>query len=180
MGSPKALLRLSGRTFLGRAAAALRGGGVERTVAVVAAGAPRVQDEAEAAASSVVVNHAPDRGMLSSLLLGLDAAEAMGADAVLIHPVDHPLVAVETVQRVVQALHAGARIAVPSHEGRRGHPGGFARGAWDALRGAPAEEGARAVLTAHPEWITHVVGDPGCVRGVNTPGEYARLCDEFG
>jgi hypothetical protein len=35
--------------------------------------------------------------------------------------------------------------------------------------------GARAVFSAHPDWITHVEGDPGCVAGVDTPGDYERL-----
>src|SRR5688572_15284581 len=62
---------------------------------------------------------------------------------------------------VAGALAEGALIAVPSHGGRRGHPGGFARAAWAALRAAPAAAGARAVLAAHPEWVVHVTGDAG-------------------
>jgi molybdenum cofactor cytidylyltransferase len=88
--------------------------------------------------------------------------------------VDHPLVAAETVARVLEALRGGARIAVPSHAGRRGHPGGFAAAAWPALRAAPAESGARAVLAAHPDWIVHVTGDPGCIAGIDTPEDHLR------
>ena len=39
-------------------------------------------------------------------------------------------------------------------------PGGFARGAWAALRAAPPSEGARFVLASHPDWIVHVDGRP--------------------
>jgi molybdenum cofactor cytidylyltransferase len=101
-------------------------------------------------------------------------AESRGAEAVLLHPVDHPLTAGDTVDRVVRALEDGALIAVPSHEQRRGHPGGFARAAWPALRAAPPEHGARAVLAAHPEWVVHVAGDPLCVVGIDTPADYER------
>jgi len=62
-----------------------------------------------------------------------------------------------------------------SYEGRRGHPAGFARTAWSALRLAPPDEGARAVLAAHPDWIVHVEGGPGCRAGINTPEDYRRL-----
>jgi molybdenum cofactor cytidylyltransferase len=113
--------------------------------------------------------------MLGSVVAGLDAAAADGADAVLLHPVDHPLVEEATVDRVVEALRAGARIAVPSFEGRRGHPGGFARGAWAAVRSAPPSEGARAVLASHPQWVVHVEGGPGCVAGIDTVEDYRRL-----
>ncbi len=176
-GGPKALLRIGGATFLERAFALLSGRpGVDRVVLVLGSEAPRVRAEAGIPdAALVVVNEAWERGMLGSVVAGLDAAAADGADAVLLHPVDHPLVEEATVDRVVEALRAGARIAVPSFEGRRGHPGGFARGAWAAVRAAPPSEGARAVLASHPEWIVHVEGGPGCVAGIDTVEDYRRL-----
>jgi molybdenum cofactor cytidylyltransferase len=176
-GGPKASLRIGAATFLDRvfALAAARPG-VGRVVVVLGHDAARVRAEAALpAAALVIVTEAWEDGMLGSVMAGLDAAEADGADAVLLHPVDHPLVDEATVDRVIGALRAGARIAVPSYEGRRGHPGGFARGAWAALRAAPPSEGARFVLASHPEWIVHVEGDPGCVAGIDTPEDYRRL-----
>jgi len=135
-----------------------------------------VQREAGAPPSTVfAVNERAGEGMLTSIWRALDEADAAGADAVLLHPVDHPLVEAATIDRVLGALEAGSVIAVPSRDGRRGHPGGFARAAWPALRDAPADAGARAVLAAHPEWITHVPGGPGCLAGIDTPADYERL-----
>jgi CTP:molybdopterin cytidylyltransferase MocA len=178
MGGPKALLRIEADTFLARAARLVARPGVSAVLAVVGHDADRVAAEAALPDGVALVrNGRPEDGMLSSLLCGLDAAEARGADAVLVHPVDHPLVAAETVDRVVAALAGGAWIAVPSFGGRRGHPGGFARPAWAALRAADRGQGARAVLQEHPDWIVHVPGDPGCVAGVNDPGDYRRLVE---
>jgi nicotine blue oxidoreductase len=176
MGGPKALLRVGGQSFLARAADLLRRPGVAEVVAVLGADADRVRDRAGlASAVGIVVNRAArEGGMLSSVVAGLDEAQARGAEAVLLHPVDHPLTAPGTVDAVVAALRAGAPIAVPSHDGRRGHPTGFAAQTWDALRAAPRTEGARAVLAAHPEWIVHVAGDAGCRQGINTPADYER------
>ena len=64
---------------------------------------------------------------------------------------------------------------MPSHDGRRGHPAGFARPAWEALRGAAPDEGARAVLARHPEWIEHVPAGEECLLGVNTNEDYERM-----
>ncbi|HUG52983.1 MAG TPA: NTP transferase domain-containing protein [Vicinamibacteria bacterium] len=176
MGGPKALLAVEGETFLARLARRLRRPGVAGVVAVLGHQAARVARESGLPPGvEVVVNARYMDGMLTSILAGLDAAEAAGAGAVLLHPVDHPLVEPETIDRVVAALREGAPIAVPSHGGRRGHPGGFARATWDALRAAPAERGARAVLGQHPEWVRHVEGGPGCRAGVNTPEDYRRL-----
>jgi molybdenum cofactor cytidylyltransferase len=176
MGGPKALLQVGGQSFLARAADLLRRPGVAEVVAVLGPDADRVRDQAGLpAAVGIVVNPgAREGGMLSSVVAGLDEAQARGAEAVLLHPVDHPLTASGTVDAVVAALCAGAPIAVPSHDGRRGHPAGFAASTWDALRAAPRTEGARAVLAAHPEWIVHVAGDAGCRQGINTPADYRR------
>jgi nicotine blue oxidoreductase len=175
MGGPKALLRVGGESFLARCVRGLSRPGVGPVLAVVGHQAERVAAEAGLPAGvSVVVNPRYREGMLSSILCGLDAAQRQGAEAVLLHPVDHPLLTPETVDAVLAALLAGAVIAVPSHGGRRGHPGGFARSAWAALRAAPPEQGARAVLAAHPDWIVHLPGDPSCLAGIDTPADFER------
>ena len=176
LGGAKALLRAHGLTFLEACLRALDRPGVVARVVVTGHDAERVAAALPAAPGvTAVLNERYRAGMLSSVLRGLEAAEALQADAVLLHPVDHPQVEPDTVDRVLAALAGGARVAVPSHGGRRGHPGGFARSAWDALRAAPPEEGARAVLRAHPDWIVHVPGGPGSVRGVNTPADLEGL-----
>jgi len=176
MGGPKALLALEGETFLAGVARRLRRPGVERVTAVIGHEAERVRREAALPADVVTIMnpHYAD-GMLTSILAGLEDADAAGADAVLVHPVDHPLVDAETVDAVIAALRHGAIIAVPSHGGRRGHPGGFARPAWATLRAAAPDEGARGVLARHPEWSVHVPAGEECVLGVNTPEDYERL-----
>jgi CTP:molybdopterin cytidylyltransferase MocA len=176
MGGPKALLRAGGVTFVEACLRALDRPGVVARVVVTGHQAERVAAAVPAASNVTIARNEGYRaGMLSSVLRGLEAAEALGADALLLHPVDHPQVEPETVDRVLDALAGGAPVAVPSHAGRRGHPGGFARLTWDALRAAPPNEGARAVLSAHPDWIVHVPGGPGSVRGVNTPDDLERL-----
>jgi len=176
IGGPKALLALEGSSFLQRSVALVSRPGVEAVYVVLGHEAERVGREAGPLdPARIVVNPRYESGMLSSLLVGLEAAEAGGAEAVLIHPVDHPRVALATVDAVLASLRSGARIAVPSWSNRRGHPAGFARETWPALHAAPADRGAREVLALHPEWIEHVPGDAGCVAGVNTPDDYERI-----
>jgi CTP:molybdopterin cytidylyltransferase MocA len=144
--------------------------------AVIGYEADRIRRKAALAPDvTTIVNPRYADGMLTSILAGLEDADAAGADAVLVHPVDHPLVEAATVDAVVAALAQGATIAVPSHGGRRGHPAGFARSAWAALRAADPKEGARGVLARHPEWIEHVPAGEECLLGVNTPEDYERL-----
>ena len=79
-----------------------------------------------------------------------------------------------TIDAVVAALSRGREIAVPSHAGRRGHPAGFARSCWPALRAAPLDGGARTVLAAHPDCVVHVPAGPDCLVDVDTPGDLER------
>ncbi len=180
IGGPKALLRIGGETFLARCSRLLLRPGLERLVVVLGHEAERVCAFGGLPPAALRVVNAGYRegGMLSSILRGLDAAEAIGAEAALIHPVDHPLVTELTVARVLEALAAGAAIAAPACAGRRGHPGGFARSTWPLLRKAPAQQGARAVLRSHAELIVHVDGDAGSIAGIDTRADYERLVGE--
>lgn len=175
IGGCKALLAPDGRSFLARCAERLLRPGVVGVVAVTGAEAEAV---ARAAASlpdvECVANPHPEKGMLGSLLVGLARAESRGAEAVLVHPVDHPLVEPATVARVVAALGDGAAIAVPSVGRRRGHPGGFASTVWPDLRQASPERGAREVLTRRAREVVHVDADPGCRIGIDTPEDYRQ------
>jgi CTP:molybdopterin cytidylyltransferase MocA len=175
MGGAKALLSLGETTFLAHACRLFTRPGVASVVAVLGAEAERVRAEAGLPTGlAVVVNERWREGMLSSVWSGLDAAEAVAADAVLLHPVDHPLVQPATIDRVIEALSASAAIAVPVWDGRRGHPGGFSRSVFAELRAASPDRGARAVLAADPARVVHVAGDAGCVVGIDTPADYER------
>jgi len=173
IGGPKALLRLGEETFLERGLRLFSRPDLAGVVGVVGAEAQRVVERTRLPVGArLVVNDRWPEGMLTSVWAGLDVARDAGADAVLLHPVDHPVVLPETVGHVLAALHEGAFVAVPSWAGRRGHPGGFSPEACRALRTAPLERGAREVLAANRERVIHVPGDPGCLRGVNTAEDY--------
>jgi CTP:molybdopterin cytidylyltransferase MocA len=170
MGGPKALLVLGGRRFLEAALSSFDRADVAARIVVLGAEAGRVAAAAcLPPGTTVVVNDRYAEGMLTSVWAGLDAAEQLGADAVLLHPVDNPVVAEATVSAVLHGLAQGAIIAIPSHAGRRGHPAGFARPAWSALRAAPLAGGARTVLALRPEWVVHVPAGPDCLVDIDTP-----------
>ena len=170
MGEPKALARLGERTFLEAAIAIFDREDVAARIVVLGAQAKRAEGATRlGAGTQVVLNERYAEGMLTSVWAGLDAAERLGADAVLLHPVDNPLAQPATVSAVLAALARGAVIAVPSHGGRRGHPAAFTRLAWPALRKAPLAGGARRVLAEHVDWVVHVPAGPDCLVDLDTP-----------
>ena len=170
MRGPKALVPLRDGTFASAAVGCFERADIVARVVVLGAQAERVAKGAGLPPGvSLVVNARWAEGMLTSVWAGLDAAEPLAVDAVLVHPVDNPLVTEATVTAVLEALAQGAIIAVPSHAGRRGHPAGFARAAWPALRAAALDAGARSVLAQRPEWVVHVPAGADCLVDIDTP-----------
>ncbi|MBA1203281.1 nucleotidyltransferase family protein [Pseudomonas capeferrum] len=109
-------------------------------------------------------------GMGHSLASGIEALDQHSkANAVAIFLGDMPWIADETLARLF--AEAGAeRIVVPVHQGQPGHPVIFGRRFWPELRRLTGDEGARAVVKAHPNAVIRVeVSDPGVLRDVDVP-----------
>lgn len=185
-GVAKAVLRLrDGRTYLEAVRDAARAGGIRALVVVV--GPPHAsitRDDADRLGLPIATNRDPTRGMASSVAVGfrwaLDHADDHRFG--LLWPVDHPLVSPTTVQTII--AHASVDgVAIPTYEGRGGHPSAFGRTLWPALCAcASAARGARTVideLCAAPggrERLARVaVADRGVVADVDTPEQRATI-----
>jgi CTP:molybdopterin cytidylyltransferase MocA len=179
MGSPKALLDADGPTFLDRVVKSLLQGGCEAVVAVVREDPGPVAAAARQAGARVVVNPEPDHpdrgGPVSSVRTALRELPADAGGAVLL-PVDHPLVAPETVVSLLAAhRNATPPAAVPTLSGRRGHPVVVDRALFDELGEEGLDEGVRTVLRRHEEAVVEVaVSDRGILKDVDTLADYRR------
>jgi molybdenum cofactor cytidylyltransferase len=177
MGRPKALLPATraGETFIERLVGTLIAGGVDDVVVVAGEFAPAMRTRLGFRAR-VVVNDNVDRGQLSSILVGLDVVDHPGVLAVMIAPVDQPLVSETTVRALAEAWRRSrAPIVRPVQEGRHGHPVIFDRAVFDELRAADLSTGARAVVQAHAENLVEIaVDDDGAFADIDTPADYER------
>lgn len=156
------------RTFVETIVATLETAGVSTVRVVVAPGR-------ETGCFKDVVNPDPAAGMLSSLLCGLRALPP-GLEAVVVWPVDHPLVERDTVVSMIDAFrNRQAPIVVPTHDGRRGHPVLFAARVLHELFTADVTRGAAAVVHAHEDRLELAVADRGVLHDIDTPEDYARV-----
>lgn len=170
MGRPKATLTAGpgGRTFVGAILETLVAAGVSDVRVVVAPGSPALTEGG-------IANPDPSAGMLSSVQCGLRAF-GQPPDAVLVWPVDHPLVKAESLAAMIAAYREhDAPVVVPTYGGRRGHPVLFAARLIPELMGADPSRGAREVVHAHDDRIELETDDPGVVEDIDTPEDYARL-----
>lgn len=182
MGSPKAWLDAGGQPFVVRLLGSLRTAGVARCLVVAPVHDAAMQAVCDAHAAELLVNPDPERGMLSSIHIGLRALRTGGAtapavDALFVAPVDCPRVQPQTLALLIAQFAAThAPIVVPSHGGRRGHPVLFAARLFDELLQAPLDVGARAVVRAHTADRLEVpVDDAAVLDDVDTPEDWARL-----
>lgn len=168
MGRPKAEVMVDGARLLDRAVTAAREGGCARVIAVVREGTSVLD-------AQVIENPDPDRGMRSSLALGVAAATEgdvpPAALAVLL--VDTPGIGADAVRAVVSRWRPG-RVCVGTYDGRRAHPTVMAPALWqEALAHAGPDEGARRFLRAHPELVDEV-SVPGDPADLDTPADLRR------
>lgn len=187
-GVAKALLRRAdGTTLLEAVVTCARAAGVSRCIVVV--GPPHeAVTAAEAARLGVDVAHNPDAhlGMASSVATGfahLLAGDPAPAETELptiglLWPVDHARVQPATVRTIIDACKPDGA-AVPTYQGRGGHPAGFGRGLWPALATcATAPQGARSVLhelaRLAPDHVVRIeVDDAGVIADIDTPEDRA-------
>jgi len=181
MGQAKAALPFgrTGETVLSRIVSTLLAGGVPRAIVVSGAhiDAVRRAMPSHETRARVIEHRGWTQGQLSSLLAGLEAVDDSLLEAVLVTPVDVPLVSASTVAAVIGAWRrTRAPIVRPANGTRHGHPVMFDRSVFDDLRTADPNVGAKAVFALHRDRVLNVeVDDAGAFEDIDTPGDYEKL-----
>ena len=125
----------------------------------------------DAGFETIVAAHA-SRGMGNSVAAGVTAIEAKGFDCCLIGLGDMPLVSETTVQQLKSLLDEGHEIVRPRYCGQAGNPVGFQRRYFKTLTALRDDQGARDVISAHPELLVYYdVDDPGVIADIDTPAD---------
>ena len=178
MGRDKALLEFEGSTFL-ESLARTFSAEVHPIVVVLGHHAEAIQRAVRSADVRFVVNHDYDKGMLSSLQIGLRALPSE-AEGVIFTLVDHPGGARDTVRRIRQALESsGAPVVIPRYRGKRGHPVGIDRTIISELLELSPEASPQDVIRSHRSETEFLdLDDPAIVRDVDRPEDYEKLKGE--
>ena len=134
-------------------------------VAVVRPGAPRVGAALQALGCAVTVCPDADSGMAASLVHAI--RHSSDGAAWLVALGDMPHVQPGTLRALLAAIAAGADIAAPAYQGRRGNPVAFSRTHLPLLLALQGDEGARSILHTHP--VCEVaVADSGILQDIDT------------
>lgn len=183
MGAFKPLLPFGGRTVVETCAANLHGGGAGEVIVVVG----HRGEEVRAAVSHLpfvrfAVNEMAESEMGVSIARGVSSLSE-DAEAVLVALVDQPAITPGVVSEILSARgRGGARLVVPTWEGRGGHPVLVDLALREELLTLAPEKGLRAVFDRHrPEVLRLPVGSPFVARDMDTWDDYRSLHqDVFG
>ena len=177
-GGGKLLASLQGKPLLQHVLDRVAEAGVGEAVVVLG----HDPDEVEAAiawrAEQRVRNPKPERGLASSLQVGMAALEP-NVDSVLILLGDQPLVATATIRALLDTPADPARpIIVPAYGDAGGrNPVLLRRDAFALAAEATGDHGLGPVLAAHPELVLEVPV-PGANPDVDTREDLARAVEE--
>lgn len=121
---------------------------------------------------TLVPNPDPARGLASSLACAIDAAEAAGAEALLILLADMPLVRTQQLHALLADYEDHPDHAIASAcDGVPMPPAIIPRRFWPGLRTATGDEGARSLLKG----ARRVAADPATMIDIDTVADLGRL-----
>lgn len=132
--------------------------------------------EAESVGAAFTLNRHPERGMFSSIRAGM-AALPPDCTHVFVHPVDIPLVRRMTVRTLLDAADVpDTPPLIPCHQGRAGHPPLFPASVRHAVLNAGDDGCLRTVVESMCP-VSVPVADAFILRDMDSPGDYAALCE---
>ena len=177
MGRPKQLLTFRGQSLLRRAAQTALATACRPVIAVL--GAAGDESRAELANLDLHTSENPNwqRGMGSSLKLGLRRALELSPnlDALLITLCDQPLITPADLARLLDAHRTSPHpMIATAYPDSPGVPALFTRPTFPDLLALDDAAGAKSLLRSAADRVL-TISIPAALTDVDTPGDYARL-----
>ncbi len=177
LGRPKQLEAWGRTTLLGHVVERVRSFPVDEAWIVLGADINAVLTNVDLTGFGVIENPEWEEGLASSLRAGLDALTRMSkVDAVMIVLGDQPEISTEVVTQLVERHRGSKAMAiVPKYRYTAGNPVIVRRELWPRLMSLEGDEGAKRLLTAHPEWVEEVWFERLPPRDVDTAADVEEL-----
>jgi len=176
MGDFKPLLPVSGIPALRRSVETLRAAGSEVAV-VTGHRAAELRPLIHALGALEVENPRYDEGMFTSVLAGVGHFAALGAEGVLLLPCDCAAVPKEAVRQLIACAGDRGEYALPTYDGRNGHPLWIPKRYFDELLHFDGPGGLKGARLLHEDTLLRLpMPWEGTVLDMDTPADYAALC----
>ena len=173
MGAFKPLLPFGNNTVIECCIDYLRAGGVEAIVVVLGHRSDELRQKLTGV--TFAVNPDPDSEMGASIAAGVLELPPQ-ARATLIALVDHPAVPPTVVSSLIETWKSGARIVIPTWQGRGGHPVLVDLSFKSELLSLSSTGGLRVFFEAQKEAVRRLAVDsPYIARDMDTWDDYKAL-----
>jgi molybdenum cofactor cytidylyltransferase len=171
MGRPNKLLaRIDGEALVRRTVAAAKASRASSVVVVTGHEAAAVEQALHGLDATIAHNPDYAEGLSTSLKTGI-AAVPPGVDGAIVCLADMPGIATPVIDRLIAAFEAGegARIVVPTSDGKRGNPVLWSRHFFEALRQISGDVGARHLIGENNDAVVEVEVGPAAMLDLDTP-----------
>ena len=178
MGAFKPLLPFGDKTVIECCLDNLQQGGIETIVVVVGHRADEVRGKLKDRKIIFAHNPDPNSEMGASIAAGIRVLSVSSA-ATLIALVDNPAVPSIVVSTLIENWKRGARLIVPTYQGRGGHPVLIDLTFKSELLTLDATGGLRSLFDAHQNEVKRVpIDSPFVARDMDTWDDYLSLHQE--
>jgi len=173
MGQPKLLLPYGEKTVIENVFAIVKESKLDRSLVVVRPEDKIIPELARGFGFEIAINPEPGRGMLSSIIVGLESIPEE-AEAVVLVLGDQPAIRASAIDLLIVAYRLKEKgIILPVFQGRRGHPILFDLKYRAKIKTLKPEIGLRQLMQQHPEDILEIpMNEPGLVSDLDTPEDY--------
>jgi molybdenum cofactor cytidylyltransferase len=167
----KLIADLAGRPLIRHVVDALDQSDVDDIILLTGRDADKIAKAAGCGRWRTIENHDPDRGLSSSLRLGIEAASKT-ADGALIALGDMPGITTDLINQLVDTFSnsQGSKIVFPmARDGQRGHPVIWPRALFSALKGLSGDAGGKQIFVEHRDlWRPVPCEESGAFADVDT------------
>jgi molybdenum cofactor cytidylyltransferase len=180
LGRPKQLLIYQERSLLRRAAESALDSVCQPVTVVLGAFAEQFSNEVCDLPVQIAINPQWQKGMSTSIRIGIEALEANPSsgrpmEAVVMMLCDQPFVTPQIIDELVAAYRAtGWPIIASEYGGTLGVPALFSRKIFADLRALKEAEGAKKVIQNHADAVFRMPFARGAID-IDTPMDYAQL-----
>jgi molybdenum cofactor cytidylyltransferase len=182
MGRPKLALPLGNRSILERVVQTLKQAGIADVLVVIGPHVAELTPLVGEAGAHVLELSTATPDMRTTVEHGLAWIEERfnleASDAWLLAPADHPVLDPAAVRKLIAAYRGQSRctIAIPTFQGKRGHPVIIGWNHVAGIRALPANLGLNAYLRQQPaETLLVPVDSESILIDLDTPADYERL-----
>lgn len=169
MGKLKQLMPLGNTTMVEQTIDNLLSSGVSEVIVVLGHRAEEIMKRIATSPVKMAVNPNYQQGMGTSIASGLKFIDSR-AQAVMLALGDQPFVDSQTINRLIEEFESHDKgIAIPTYQGRRGHPLIFSIKYKAQLSGLKSDIGGREIIKQYPEDILEVAVEcEGIVLDIDT------------